>query len=708
MRIARKLPIGVSILALFAVSATSLAGLYIAAETSRSEIDNRLVAIASGKKNELKQYFMSMDKDITTLARGERTKTALENFAYEFILAEGKAKEMLQKRYIDNNPNTSQERHLLVNPDEDVYDNLHADYHPYFSTLAQEYGYEDLILTDPKGNVVYSVYKSPDFATNLIDGEWSKTGLAEAFSAAIEASPDDQATFIDVDRYAAAGGRPTAFLSMPVFRDEERLGTVILELPYARINAIVGTREGLGSTGEVVLVNGDDLLLSDSVMTDGDDRLSVRFETPLLEAARRGETVSGVISGYRGIEADAVVTGFTFHGTTWVLAALQDTDEVFASLATMRTWMVAIAVFVLAIAAAAGLLLSRSIVRPVRIVIDDMTRLAGGDIDFDLSDIERRDEIGDISRAVKVFQDGMRERRKLHIERDQENQRRSARETAVRELIEEFRNESQDLLGAVVEHSGTMQETAQSLSGVADRAAQSVSESASLSASTSDNVQAVASATEELSLSINAITGKVDDSGRIIKTASDDTARANEKIESLAVAARKIGEVVTLITDIAEQTNLLALNATIEAARAGEAGKGFAVVASEVKNLAGQTARATDEISAQISNIQNSTGDAVETVRKISETMMEVQSFTDDIASSMQEQGSSTAEISQNITMAAEGSKSVAGTISGVDAEVEQTKTSASHVMEAAAGVSRQSDDLRRAIDAFVQKVAAA
>ncbi len=708
MRIAHKLPIGVMVLALFAVGATSLAGLKIAADTSRSEIGSRLVAIAAGKKNELGQFLTGVEKDLTTLARGERTQTALENFAYEFILAEKKAKATFQKRYIGDNPNPPGKRDELINPNVDVYDNLHAEYHPYFRSLAVEYGYDDVLLLDENGNVVYSVYKNVDFATNAADGEWSASGLGRAYAAAMKTSARDGPAFIDVETYAATEGTPTAFLSMPVFRDDKRLGAVVMRLPYGRINAIVSAREGLGETGEVVLLNGANLLLSDSSHTADDDRLAVTIDSALIDEARGGETVSGVISGYRGIEAEAVLTSVPVYGTTWVLAALVDKDEVFAALTSMRNWMTFIALGVLGLAAVAGLWFSRSIVRPIRAVVDDVTRLSGGDVDFELADLDRGDEVGDVSRAVKVFQDGMLERRVLHIERDKEMQARSDREKTVGALIEEFKGQSRGLLEMVAADSSSMRESSQSMSAMADAASRQVDACENQSTETSGNVQAVASAAEELSVSISEISHKVDESGRIIEQASANTADANAKIEGLAQAAQKIGEVVTLITDIAEQTNLLALNATIEAARAGDAGKGFAVVASEVKTLASETARATEEITAHISNIQESTGDAVATVKSIADIMKDVQAYTTAVGASMQEQGVATAEISQNVTMAAEGSRSVAETIAGVHEQVDTTKTSAGDVLKAAQNVGRHSDELREAIDGFLARVAAA
>ena len=187
MQISRKLPLAAVLMTLFAVAATSMGGLYVAAQANISEVEDKLTALATGKKNELYQYFASIDKDIEFVSESRTTIEALELIAFEYSLYEGKAQGTLQQRYITENPNP-EELHLLINPEIDVYDNVHAHYHTYFSRFVLDYGYSDVLLVEPNGEVIYSVSKQPDFATNLIIGDWQNSGLAEAFSAAMKAS----------------------------------------------------------------------------------------------------------------------------------------------------------------------------------------------------------------------------------------------------------------------------------------------------------------------------------------------------------------------------------------------------------------------------------------------------------------------------------------------------------------------------------------
>ncbi|PTW62554.1 methyl-accepting chemotaxis protein [Breoghania corrubedonensis] len=273
--------------------------------------------------------------------------------------------------------------------------------------------------------------------------------------------------------------------------------------------------------------------------------------------------------------------------------------------------------------------------------------------------------------------------------------------------IETFRGEIRERLDAIMARTQTMSGTADTLSGVADNTSRRVIDTVTVSDQASSNVQTVASAAEELSASIGEIRRQIEKTTGVVVKATQGARTSNEKVEGLAAASTKIGEVVGLIQAIAEQTNLLALNATIEAARAGEAGKGFAVVAAEVKDLATQTSKATEEISAQISAIQESTVDAVKTIGSISETMEEVNSYTASIAAAMDQQGSATSEISQNVAQAAGGTRHVVETISSLQGDVGETTRSASDVKRAASDVASQASALNEAVDAFLKDVAA-
>ena len=250
-----------------------------------------------------------------------------------------------------------------------------------------------------------------------------------------------------------------------------------------------------------------------------------------------------------------------------------------------------------------------------------------------------------------------------------------------------------------------MEQTAKTLSNIADETSGRATSAAAASEEASVNVQAVAAAAEELSTSIEEIGSRIVETKKIVEEATEATGVTNDKVASLDMSAQKIGEVVNLIQDIAEQTNLLALNATIEAARAGEMGKGFAVVASEVKELANQTSKATEDISTQISDIQESTREAVQAIDAIAHTMSDVNTFTSSIATAVQQQGAATSEISQNVQQAAIGTQGVAKNMTGVTSSVTETNESAGQVLSASRQVADQSLKLRSTISTFLENV---
>ncbi|HWA46609.1 MAG TPA: methyl-accepting chemotaxis protein [Hypericibacter adhaerens] len=264
-------------------------------------------------------------------------------------------------------------------------------------------------------------------------------------------------------------------------------------------------------------------------------------------------------------------------------------------------------------------------------------------------------------------------------------------------------NRVKEVVGVVASSASEMETSAQSMSATAEETNRQSTAVAAASEQAATNVQTVASAAEELSASIREIQQQMANSARIAQQAVEQVDRTDATVTGLAQAAEKIGEVVNLISDIASQTNLLALNATIEAARAGEAGKGFAVVASEVKNLANQTAKATEEIGQQIAAMQTATGDSVQAIRGIGETIKQISEVTTTVASAVEQQGAATQEISRNVQQAAAGTQEVSSNITGVQQAATQTGTAAGQVLSGARELAKQGQQLNTEIEEFLR-----
>ncbi|MGB0631012.1 MAG: methyl-accepting chemotaxis protein [Alphaproteobacteria bacterium] len=380
---------------------------------------------------------------------------------------------------------------------------------------------------------------------------------------------------------------------------------------------------------------------------------------------------------------------------------------------------------------------TRSIRKPVNSLVSAMSVLAEGDTSVQIPAADRSDEVGEMARAVEVFKEKAIESTRLSEEaaeneraqrelreksreqrmeadklraQEQEEQARitSARADRITQLSQEFDAKVSEILKVFDQSATKMRQSAEFMSDTAKQTSEQTAAVESASQAANGNVQTVAAAAGELSASINEIASQVDESSRITGDAVAEAEKTNTEVRGLAEAAQKIGEVVDLINDIASQTNLLALNATIEAARAGEAGKGFAVVATEVKSLADQTARATEEIANQIGEIQSATSSAVDAIGTISGTIDQVSGIASSISAAVTEQGASTSEIAQSVQHAATGTQEVSSHIVSVSDAAAKTGEAASDVLDSAQHLSEQGSVLRETVDSFLEKVRAA
>jgi methyl-accepting chemotaxis protein len=351
----------------------------------------------------------------------------------------------------------------------------------------------------------------------------------------------------------------------------------------------------------------------------------------------------------------------------------------------------------------------RAVVAPINEMSNAMNTLARGNTSVAIPATSRKDEIGAMAASVLVFKNSMIESERLKSAKEESDRLAAAERAKMMEgLADMFETSMGGIVVSVSSAATELQATAQSLQSTAEVTSRKTSAVADASQQTTDNVQSVAAATEQLSASINEIGNQVNQSSNIISSAVIQAEKTNARVKALADTSRKIGEVVTLINEIASQTNLLALNATIESARAGEMGKGFAVVASEVKNLANQTAKATEVIAAQVRDIQDATQHSATAIDEIANTIGRVHEIGVAIQAAVSQQAAATQQISRNVHDASSGTKAVAENIIGVTESSQATSAGSGEVLTAAAELAESSERLRREMSRFVQTVRSA
>ncbi|WP_208977954.1 methyl-accepting chemotaxis protein [Labrenzia sp. 011] len=625
------------------------------------------------------------------------------------------AKEKEEILSLFHGPRTPEERAAITGEEQKtMYAWRHSEAHGAFYNVWKNGGYADIYLIDADGLILYSVTKGGEFLSKIGEGSVVEgSGLEAVYNAARDMN-DGEIAASTFETYNPANGESSLFLASPVFMNSfgsvSLTGVVVMRLDASFINNVVASRDDLGETGQVYVVDQDGRLLSDMPLASERTALVMQTSAEPALAAAGGVESAAMVNGADGVADLMVARPLSFQGQKWAIVAEKSVEETLAAVTNMRNQMFMWSLMTIAVAAVIALLFSRSITGPLSTLVGALNAIASGDLGTEITAANRKDEIGDIGRAVVQIRQNAAEENERRAAEEADAARRQAEQR--QEMLSSLAGDFEATVGTVVDKvarsAAKLRESATNMRAMTDSAGETSANAATMSENTLAEVESIAAASDQLSSSIQEISTLIERSSSVAAAATKRAETTNETVKSLAEAANRIGEVITLISDIADQTNLLALNATIEAARAGEAGRGFAVVASEVKDLASQTGKATGEIQQQIDAIRGATDDAVDAIGDIQKTIDEITKSVSEVAAAVTEQSYATQGIAENTQRAAGGTSKVTEDIRNVSQLSNDTNMAAQNFSEEAADMAVEADQLDKEVRSFLDQVRSA
>jgi len=598
--------------------------------------------------------------------------------------------------------------------DREEYKRIYEKYIDYLKEYIDTHEYYDLfIICKAHGHVMFTVAKESDLGANLSSGSLRDSGLGRIWKKVVTTN---KPAFEDFSPYPPSNNEPAAFI----------------------INEVMQERSGLGETGETYLVGPDKLMRSDSYLDPTYHSVKGSFAAPdkgkvdteAVREALAGKKGHGLLKDYRGVPVLSAYSPVKIGDTTWAAIAEIDRDEAFAMVSSLKKTIFVTGVAIALIVTFLGLFVSRALSKPITLIVEYVRQFGQGDLTGELK-IEQNDEIGDIannltgavgnlrsiiielSQTTNTLNGASEELSAVASQMASSAEEMSSQAGAVAAAAEQVSanvgtvasaaEESSSVVSNIAVMTEKMSSTFQNVANLARDAFEKVSSMAELSQNMSNNIQNVAAAIEEMSTSFNEVAKNTNNASRISQKANKSAEDIRVKMEVLEKASQQIGKVVSVIKDIADQTNMLALNATIEAAGAGEAGKGFAVVAGEVKELARQSAEATDEIAGQIENIQSSTNEVVQAINEIREVIGEIANINETIASSVEQQTSTTNEISHKVSMNAKSVRGMAENTQELSDVLKEIADSTDAASKNASEVARNVDEASAGVREIAQ-----
>lgn len=645
-----------------------------------------LASLTSNRKETVEKWFQSVAADIETLAVTPSTTQAMQWLETSWNALDGDPGQVLQAGYINDNPNEAGSKHLLDRAEgSDSYHDWHADVHPYYRNLIENKGYYDLFLVNIKGDVIYSVFKESDFATNLMSGPYSDSGLADAFKTVLELDQGD-VRFTDFQPYAPSGLAPAAFMSTPIFTTRgKRIGVLVIQLPSNQLVSALNKASGLGQTGEAFLVGPDGTTRSASRF-DGRFSILDPIETGFQErpSTEQPFLFSENTRGIEGMEVMSALSNIRVFDQDWSLVVQKDRQEIFDPINQTRNKLIALSAVCAVILSGFGWLFTNSITRPIDRLGNTMKAMEAGNYAVEVSDVGRSDEIGKMANTLESFRGRLAQSQSLEDQQVRLQKDQTAVVSALsaalihlsegnltKTIDEAFPHEHEglradfnktvhtlrDLIGEVVDASNSIRHGSFEIG----KASEDLSHRTENQAAT---LEQTAAALDEMTASVKSAADGAKSVKQIVADARDEAEKSGEIVQRAVAAMTEIEEssdhiskIIGVIDDIAFQTNLLALNAGVEAARAGDAGKGFAVVASEVRALAQRSSDAAQEIKTLIGGSTQQVENGAQLVSKagdaltlIVERVANISKLVADIANGSNEQAIGLNEINIGVT----------------------------------------------------------
>jgi methyl-accepting chemotaxis protein len=644
----------------------------LSSQNTERILEDKLVTVAKMRDEEMKQILdtrstvarsqsnsimtrdalKSFNKAIETLSTEGIDRTGLqERFSYQVANTKldkkhgvsiwqelDKVSQKLQTMYITKNQYPIGEKEkLTAYGDNSDYDNVHKKYHPTYKEFLTDFGLYDVFIVNKDGLVVYSVYKEVDYATNIFSGPYADSGLGEAAQKALSSKDSHKTNTTDLVLYEPSYGAAALFAATPIVEQGETIGAFIVQMPFDKIEAIARSGLGLGETGESYLV-GEDMLARTSGRFEGSIQQFEHVDTEAVRLALAGK--HGFVHGenYNGVPVLSAYAPLEFFGHKWALITEETEAEIAEPIWDMTEKIIILSSILLAIICAGAMWFGRSMSKPIRDITHAMNKLADGDHEAEVN-IQSQDEIGDMATAFEVF-------------RENAIAKKTADEAT---LAEQARKEqlAADINERVVSAGDSVREIS---SGNLNLSERTEAQAANVEETTSA-VQEVATRINESTEDANKALSIAEDTKTVADEGRDVAANAIKTMHAITQSSEKIESIIGVIDEIAFQTNLLALNAAVEAARAGEQGRGFAVVASEVRNLAGRSSKAAQEIKELItesvsqvregSDEVNKTGDRLST---IAERAAQTAETVNQIVGAMREQSVSINEINKAVS----------------------------------------------------------